>query len=102
MTMTAIADNGVGFRLSHVTVLDVGTFGTVYRAMLSADGRGGDGSAGGETRQMVAVKHIRLSGDRGGRHELDVHKRLRHPNVVPLLFYFYAGNNYVNIQYLLF
>lgn len=86
-TMTAITENGVRFQLSHVTVLDVGTFGTVYRATLAADDR-----AHGAPSRTVAVKHIRLSGVSGGHHELDVHKRLRHPNVVPLLFYFYSGN----------
>lgn len=71
-------------QLTYVTVLDGGTFGTVYRAVLSAAG------GGGGTARTVAVKRIRSPG--GGRHELDVHRRLQHPNVVRLLFHFYSGN----------
>ncbi|CAH1716357.1 unnamed protein product [Aphis gossypii] len=70
-------------QLTYVTVLDGGTFGTVYRAVLSAAG------GGGGTARTVAVKRIRSPG--GGRHELDVHRRLQHPNVVRLLFHFYSG-----------
>jgi len=77
----AIDDDGRLLQLSYVTVLDGGTFGTVYRALLTA---------GGGTARMVAVKRIRSPG--GGRHELDAHRRLRHPNVVRLLFHFYSGN----------
>lgn len=77
------ADDGGGrlLQLSYVTVLDGGTFGTVYRAVLSV---------GGGTARTVAVKRIRSPGS--GRHELDAHRRLRHPNVVRLLFHFYSGN----------
>jgi serine/threonine protein kinase len=75
--------DGDRYRITCVTPLDAGTFGTVYRAVLL--GRG--------SRRPVAVKQTRLPYGRGGRNELDVHTRLRHPNVVRLLFYFYSGNN---------
>ncbi|XP_025406303.1 LOW QUALITY PROTEIN: shaggy-related protein kinase GSK2-like [Sipha flava] len=87
--VTAVTGNGdpattAGdrYRITCVTPLDAGTFGTVYRAVLL--GRG--------SRRPVAVKQTRLPYGRGGRNELDVHTRLRHPNVVRLLFYFYSGN----------
>lgn len=86
-TVTEEIGNGaataVRFRLSYVTVLDVGAFGTVRRAVLLDDR--------GRPVRTVAVKRIRSS-SYGGRHELDVHKRLRHPNIVRLLFYFYSAN----------
>ena len=69
-------DAAVWFRLAYVTALDAGTFGTVYRAELFDHGGGGGA-------RTVAVKRIQRSGD-GGRHELDAHRRLRHPNVVQI------------------